>query len=80
MGGAMIEERLTKVFRDIFDDEKIVISREMTAADVEEWDSLSHINLLVAIEKEFSIAFSLGEVKNLKNVGGMIDLISEKTR
>jgi acyl carrier protein len=74
------EERLTAVFRDIFDDGKIQLRREMTAADIDDWDSLTHISLLVAIEKEFGIRFELGEVKGLKNVGGMLDLIEGKIR
>jgi acyl carrier protein len=73
-----VQARLQVVFRDVFGDEALVIRREMTAADVEDWDSLSHINLLVAVEKEFKIRFDLAEVKSLKNVGEMMDLIARK--
>lgn len=73
-----IEERLQEIMRDVFDDPSITIRREMTAADVEGWDSLSHINLIVAIEKDFQLRFNLGEVKSLKNVGEMVDLLTKK--
>jgi acyl carrier protein len=72
------QERLQAVFRDIFDDESIVIHRAMTAKDIEEWDSLTHINLVVATEKEFGLRFSLAEIKALKNVGEFQDLIERK--
>lgn len=66
------------IFRDVLDNQDIVLSRETTAGEIEEWDSLSHINLVVAIEKEFGIRFALGELQRLKNVGDMIDLIGRK--
>jgi acyl carrier protein len=73
-----IEKRLTEVFRDVLDRDSVVLSRETTAADIEEWDSLAHISLLVAIEKEFSINLNLTEVEQLRNVGDMFDLIRLK--
>ena len=73
-----IEKRLTEVFRDVLDRESIVLVRETTAADIEEWDSLAHISLLVAIEKEFNISLTLTEVEQLRNVGDMFDLIQRK--
>lgn len=73
-----IQKRLTEVFRDVLDRDTIVLSRETTAADIEEWDSLAHISLLVAIEKEFKISLSLAEVEQLRNVGDMFDLIQRK--
>lgn len=76
----MVMERVQEVFRDIFDDESLMIKRETTAEDVEDWDSLMHINLVLAIEKEFNIKFALGEIQELKNVGDMIDLIERKIR
>jgi len=75
---AQVDERLQMVMRDVFDRPDIVVSREMTAADVEEWDSLSHVNLVVAVEKEFGLHFTLAEIKPLKNVGEMLDLIRRK--
>jgi acyl carrier protein len=73
-----IEPRLTEVFRDIFDRDDITLTRVTTSADIEDWDSLANISLMVAIEKEFNVSFSLKEVKALLNVGGMIDLIEAK--
>ncbi len=70
--------RIQDIFRDIFDDNEIVITDQTTADDVEEWDSLNHINLVSAIEKEFEIRFALGELQGMKNVGLMIDLIMAK--
>ncbi len=70
-----IYERLNKVFRDIFDDDSIVVTAETTANDIEDWDSLEHINLVVAVEQEFGIKFSMKEVTGMKNVGEMVDII-----
>ncbi|HXC65129.1 MAG TPA: acyl carrier protein [bacterium] len=75
---ALIEDRLQTVMRDVFDRPDIALSRAMTASDVEEWDSLSHVNLVVAVEKEFGLHFTLAEIKPLKNVGEMLDLIRRK--
>ena len=71
-------EKLNEVFRDVFDDEEIVVSDGTTANDIEDWDSLEHINLVVAVEKCFGIKFNTGEVAKLKNVGEMMDLILAK--
>jgi len=73
-----IKTRLTTIFRDIFDNNSIVLSRETTARDIEDWDSLAQISLLVAIENEFNIKLSLDEVKSLRNVGDMLDVIWSK--
>ena len=70
--------RLNEVFRDVFDDETIVVNENTTADDIEDWDSLEHINLVVAIENEFGIKFSMGETTSLKNVGEMVSLINQK--
>ena len=69
--------QLTEIFRDIFDDEDIVLTDATTSDDIEDWDSLEQINLLVAIEKQFNIKFQLADVANLENVGSMIDLVSK---
>jgi acyl carrier protein len=71
-------EKLTDIFREVFDDDSIVLRNELTADDVENWDSLTHINLIVAIEKEFKVRFTTGEVSGLKNVGDLISLVSRK--
>lgn len=73
-----VKERLQVVFRQVFDDSSIVIRPEMTADDVEEWDSVMHINLLVAIEKEFSVRFKTEEVMEVANVGQFIALLEKK--
>ncbi len=73
-------ETLNDIFRQVFDDPTIVIKRETTADDIDEWDSLSHINLVIAVETKFNIKFALGELQALKNVGEMIDLIEKKIR
>ena len=68
-------KRLNEVFRDVFDDETITVVDETTAADIEDWDSLSHIMLLSAVEEEFGIKFDMKAVQGLKDVGAMVDLI-----
>lgn len=69
---------LQVIFRDIFDDNEIVLQSSTCADDIEDWDSLAQMNLLVAIEKHFGIKFSVKEVLSLKNVGEMVALISNK--
>ncbi len=71
-------ERLNKVFRDIFDDESIVVTEETTSNDIEDWDSLEHINLVVAVEQEFGMKFNMNEVTTMKNVGEMVDIILDR--
>ena len=73
-----ILKKLEVIFRDVFDDEDIVLTNETTANDIEDWDSLAKINLLVAIKKEFKINFNLEEVSKYKNVGDMVNAIKEK--
>lgn len=68
-------EIVNEVFRDVFDDESITVEDATTAEDIEDWDSLEHINLITAIEQEFNIKFSMGQVVTMKNVGEMIDII-----
>lgn len=73
-----IKERLQEIFRDIFDDEELEIREEMSAEDIEDWDSLAQINLIIAIEKEFGVKFNLEEVSKLKNIGEMLIQIKSK--
>ena len=76
-----IWKRLTSVFHDVFGDSDITIGPETTASDIDEWDSLSNIQLLVAIEKAFAgVKFNTGEVANMRNVGEMVSLISQRAR
>lgn len=70
-----VYEKLNGVFRDVFDDEEIEVNDSTTADDIEDWDSLEHINLIAAIEQEFGIKFSMGQVVTMKNVGEMVDII-----
>ena len=69
---------MTIVFRDVFDDDGLTITRNTTALDIDGWDSLAHIRLVVAIEKAYCIRFSAAEVSNLENVGEMVELIARK--
>jgi acyl carrier protein len=71
-------ERMQTVMRDIFDEPALVVSPATSAADVEGWDSLSHISLVVAMEKEFGVRFDLRELRSLKNVGEWDELIGRK--
>lgn len=73
-----IYDRLNEVFRDVFDDDEITVNEDTTADDIEDWDSLEHINLISAVEDEFGIRFKMGEVSSMKNVGEMVEII--KTR
>ena len=73
-----VKEILTEVFQDVFDDDELELFDEMTAEDVEEWTSLTHIQLIVAVEKKFGIKFTTVEVMKLKNVGEFIGLIEKK--
>ena len=68
--------RLNYIFRDIFDDNTISVNENTTAADIEDWDSLTHISLIAAIEDEFEIRFDMKDVLKMKNVGEMADRIA----
>lgn len=68
-------EKVNEIFRDNFDDESITVTDATTAEDIEDWDSLEHINLIAAIENRFGMKFTMGEVVSMKNVGEMVDII-----
>lgn len=74
-----ILEDVQEIFRDVFDDEDLVIKDETNADDIEDWDSLAQVRLTVLVEKKFAIKFNFGELQELKNVGEMIELIEKKT-
>jgi acyl carrier protein len=73
-----IVSRLTPIFRDVFNDDALAVSEGMTAANVPSWDSLSNINMIIAVEKAFGVKFSIKDVRNLKNVGELLELIKRK--
>lgn len=69
---------LTEVFREVFDDDDITIGKETTAEDIEDWDSVTHVQLIVAIEERFTIRFKTGELTGLKNVGALAEVIAAR--
>ena len=73
-----VYQALNEVFQDEFDDDTIRLNDQTTADDIEDWDSLEHINLVIAVEKRFQMKFTMGEVMGLKNVGEMVDLILQR--
>ncbi len=73
-----IIKRLIDVFRDVFDDDSLIIGENTTSADIDDWDSIEHINLIGAVEDEFGMRFKMREVSGMKNVGEMIDIICER--
>ncbi len=73
-----ITEKLQIIFREVFDDEGLELNSGTTAKDIDEWDSLAHIRLILAIEKSFGLHFDASEIEKLENVGQMIDLIRVK--
>ena len=79
MDSNAIFEAVQQIFRDNFDDEELVLTRETCADDIEDWDSLEQINLLKAIEKKFGLKFGLADVRDLQNVGDLLDLIERMT-
>jgi acyl carrier protein len=79
MGDSEVLSRLNGVFENVLGHEKLNLARGTTAKDVEGWDSLMHINLIVAIEKEFNIRFTTREMTALSNVGDLMDLIARKS-
>lgn len=71
--------KLVPIMEDIFDEDEIAYTDDLTAEDIAEWDSLSHIRFMVAVERVFSIRFSTDEIEHFKNVGEMVDAIIAKT-
>ena len=72
--------KLQRIFHDDFDDESIVLTKETSPDDVEGWDSLAQINIIVACESEFGIKFGLSDIFNLKTVGAIVDTIARKVK
>ncbi len=73
-----LQERLNEIFREVFDDDDIRIAPEMTSNDIDGWDSLSHVNLIVTIEAKFNIRFSQKELLTFKNIGDLLESIRGK--
>jgi acyl carrier protein len=73
-----LKKRLNRVFQEVFEDKTIQITDAMTAKDIAEWDSLMHIALVVATEKEFGLRLNAAEVGKLQNVGAMLDILVER--
>ena len=74
-----IYQKLTKIFREVFDDDDIVAVPDLSAETVDEWDSLSHIRLMVTVEEQFKISFTTAEINSFKNVGELVAAIQIKT-
>ena len=69
---------LTSIFRDVFGEDNIRLNRETSAADIEQWDSLTHIEMIVAVEKHFGIQFKSLDLKKMENVGDLADMVKAK--
>lgn len=72
--------RLNRVFQDVFDDNSIRVTPNTTADDIEDWDSLEHITLISAVEREFRMKFKMGEISSMKNVGEMASIIQQRAK
>lgn len=73
-----ILERLNKIFRDVLQDDELQLTMTTTASDVDGWDSLSHVRLVLTVEKDFSVKLSAAEIGRLKNVGDLVMLLSKR--
>lgn len=74
----IIKEQLETIYREVFDNDEIVLKEEMTANDIEEWDSLTHLRLIMQVEKTFKVKFTTSEMKKMNNVGVLIDFVLKK--
>ena len=72
--------QLNSVFREVFDDDSIVVTPATTAHDIEDWDSLNHITLISAVEDAFGVRFTMGEVSSMKDVGEMVEIIAVRAK
>lgn len=78
MSAEDIINQLTSIFRDVMDNDDIILNPTTTANDVEEWDSLNHVQMVVAVERHFKVKFTTQEIQNWKNVGEIIGSIQNK--
>ena len=72
--------RLNRVFQEVFDDRSIRVTPQTTADDIEDWDSLEHITLISAVEREFRMKFKMGEISSMRDVGEMAQIIQERSK
>jgi acyl carrier protein len=79
MNELMIYTRLTEIFEDVFDEDSIAVNPEMTAKDIDGWDSITNIRLMLTIEKAFKIKFTIPEIGKLENVGDLVRLIKARS-
>jgi len=79
MDDTQIYARMEQIFEDVFDEDSIKVTPELTAKDVDGWDSLNHIRLILTIEKAFKIKFSTSEIGKLENVGDLVTLIKARS-
>ena len=80
MSADSITERLTEIFREVFENDTIVLHRELTAGDIEGWDSMAHLRLILAIERRFAVRLPSTKIAGLKNVGDLMDLVNSCLR
>ncbi|MBR6618388.1 MAG: acyl carrier protein [Oscillospiraceae bacterium] len=80
MNREQVRAKLTEVFQDVFDDDDIVLTDATSAKDIEDWDSLEHINLIAAVERAFRMRFTVREVSGMKNVGEMLDILMGRAK
>lgn len=73
-----VMDKLTDVFHDVFEDDELVLTPELSADDVDDWDSLSHIRLILSVQRAFNVKISPAETSRLKNVGELVSLIESK--
>lgn len=73
-----VMDKVIAIFKDVFDDDNLIVTDATNSDDIEDWDSLEHIALIVSMEKEFNLKFDIKEVNKLENVGQMVDLIVSK--
>ena len=74
-----IYAKLTGILQDVFDDDTLVARADLTAADVDGWDSFAHLRLIMTVERRFKVRFTAAQISSLKNVGELVNLIESRT-
>lgn len=80
MDAREVFSRLNRVFQEVFDDDSIRVTPQTTADDIDDWDSLEHITLISAVEREFRMKFKMGEISSMRNVGEMAQIVMERAK